>query len=250
MLGLRTSWWCLRSARKALTRKNSELATNTKQEWVVVSGFSKFASRLDLDVALGDRVHPLRVEALVDHQSYFQGAWLLSLDPSVCGFDCLRQHLLRPRVMTGSAAANEPNALVGVPTDKLTVKSVTYVPGGRNNQIYLASDLGITDCTVRLRNVRYNLGMDAVLFFFRDFQLGPRRVEKIKLDHRLNQYLVHFRTPAEAEKAMSMLNLKVASGNVMHMIWYNCCSASTKTATNAPTTLPLHSHPHPHPPPS
>jgi len=188
-------------------------------------------------MALGDRVRPVRVEAMVDSQSYFHGAWLLSLDRSVCGFDCLRQHLLRPRVMPGSAAANEPNALVGVPTDKLTVKRVTYVPGGRNNNIYLASDLGITDCTVRLRNVRYNLGMDAVLFFFRDFQLGPRRIEKLKLDHRLNQYLVHFRTPAEAEKAMSMLNLKVASGNVMHMIWYNCCSASTQaTTTTAPTT--------------
>ena len=190
-------------------------------DWVIVSGFTKFASRRDLDLALGKRLQPavVKVEALVDKHSYFQGEWLLGLDHSKCSADEFRRRLARRSV------DDEADPLIGAPTDRLEVKRVSYSPGGANNNpnLRLASALGITGSTVRLRNVRYNLGMDALLFFFREFELGPRGIEKVQMDNRFNQYLVHFRSPAEAERAMSTVNLKVASGNVMHLIWYSCC---------------------------
>lgn len=209
-------------------------APTTEYEWAVISGFTKFAARRDLDVALGENVKPVKVEAILDQLSFFQGAWLLCLDPAVCNVDRLRTELSRPRAVLGEPV--QPNALVGASTEKLEVKRVRYPAhspsrggaskGGENIKPFtgrLASQEGITGCTLRLRNVAYNLSHDALMFFFRDFRLGPRGIEKLKIDARFNQYLVHFKTPTEAEKAMSLLNLKVANGSVMHLIWYSCC---------------------------
>jgi len=182
------------------------------REWAVISGFSKFASRRDLDLALGEHVQPLRVDALLDQHRYFLGSWLLCLDKSKCTVEDLQQQLKAPPQTTGTE-----------PMGKLELKGVLYTPGQPSSKYRLASELGITGCTVRLRNVRYNMGIDALLFFFRDFDLGPGGIEKIAMDTRFNQYLVHFRSPAEAERAMNVLNLKTASGNAMHLIWYTCC---------------------------
>ena len=208
-------------------------APETEYEWAVISGFTKFAARRDLDVALGENIKPLKVEAIVDQLIFFQGAWLLCLDPAICSVDRLRKELSRPRAVFGEPV--QPNALVGASTERLAVKRVRYpahspsrggIGKGENIKPFtgrLASQEGITGCTLRLRNVAYNLSHDALMFFFRDFRLGPRGIEKLKIDARFNQYLVHFKTPTEAEKAMSLLNLKVANGSVMHMIWYSCC---------------------------
>ena len=211
--------------------------------WAIISGFNKFASRRDLGLVLGDVV-PQKIETLLDAHSYFQGAWLLCLDPS-------EVHKIRSRISSTEAAepgsaSSSPGPLQAsssapVPSmtdapDKFTIRIISnYVPGGANNNnttnlkdrggqhIRLASELGITAATVRLRNVRYNLGLDAIKFFLREFDLGPLGIQKMTTDPKLNQYLIHFSKPSEAENAMHSLNLKVASGNVMHLYWYTQC---------------------------
>lgn len=200
--------------------------------WVMISGFNKFASRRDLQLVLGNAV-PAKVETLLDAHSFFQGSWLVGFhapDAELQIPDIRRRiHAQRDKTTSARTSSAQPPGEPGAPGN-VSIRPVDYVPGAKNIQgikglktsvqIQLASEQGITGATVRLRNVRYNVAMDAIKFFVREFNLGPKGIEKMAMDPRLNQYLIHFSKPSEAEKAMHALNLKVANGNVMHMVWY------------------------------
>lgn len=197
-------------------------------KWALISGFNKFASRRDLQLVLGDAV-PVKVETVLDAHSYFQGSWLVGFDDP--DGEVQIRHI-RSRLIAQRDKRPFPAAAVAEVTNAGTVsiRPVEYVPGTKvlkdtrtSFPIRLASEQGITGATVRLRNVRYNVAMDAIKFFLREFDLGPRGIEKMTIDPKLNQYLVHFSKPSEAEKAVHALNLKVANGNVMHLLWYQCC---------------------------
>lgn len=223
--------------KKAAFRNTSLSFSTVKEEWAIISGFTKFAARSDLNLLLGEDIQPLKVEALLDNHSYFQGSWLLCLDASRFSVDDLRNHIAQRAALQTSIASSRtqknspdseealPMIIPGASVDKLVVKRVDYTPGSEKNSklIRPASAYGISASTVRLRNVRYNVGLDSIKFFFREFELGPKEIERISTDIRLNQYLVHFASPAEAERAVHSLNLKVAAGNVMHLLWYQCC---------------------------
>ena len=172
-----------------------------KTEWYGVGGFTRFASRRDLEMCLGD-IKPLRVDPILDVNMCSSGKWAVLLPITNCS------------IVKNIIAGKNPKA--------------TCAPLKKDdfNGLRLASKFGISDCTVRFRNVPSEVGIDELRFFLQDYTLidGPLAITPVQFERRqpFNQYLINFTTSEDAERVVLEKCFTLLEGAPVQMLWYNC----------------------------
>lgn len=176
--------------------------TQVKSEWFSVTGLSKWASRRDLDLALGD-MEALKVDPILDTNLFASGRWAVQF-PMISRIE-LQQTL----------AANNPKIVV-FPLSAEDVKTSR-----------LASRNGITNRTVRFRNVPSDIGVEELRYFLQDYNLEDSVNAIVPLlsernNKGQNHFLVNFSSADEAERLVLEKCFTMLEGVPIQMFWYNC----------------------------
>eukprot|EP01041_Mallomonas_annulata_P013073 gene13073-27590_t len=171
--------------KNCMSRSFSKTVENeTLDNWVIISGFSRFASRQDLSSVIHE-IQPEVVDAVLDRGAYPCGKWALKLSD------------------------NDKVKLQKIVQDykqiQLTVSNTTL------SQLSLsgtASQYGITPSTVRLRNLPNEISEEELRFFFQDHVLrqNPFMIKNLKGDLTKDFSFIHFESPKEALRAVTQKN--------------------------------------------
>ena len=172
-----------------------------KTEWYGIGGFTRFASRRDLEMCLGD-IKPLRVDPILDVNMCSSGKWAVLLP--ITNFNTVKTIIFgkNPKATCAPLTKDDFNAL------------------------RLASKFGITDRTVRFKNVPSEVGIDELRFFLQDYSLvdGPLAITPVQFERRqpFNQFLINFTTSEDAERVVLEKCFTLLEGAPVQMLWYNC----------------------------
>jgi|Transcript_26805 hypothetical protein len=191
-------------AHKKTFFSTNQVYKGKNNKWVVISGFSRFASRTDLEICLGD-VKPHSVDPLLDANLFPNGKWAFQLGEGDT-FHKLRNHLNN---------TPENKDIKVVQADSATML------GER------AFDNNISNRTVRFRNVHRDIGPDEIAFFLQDFDLEKsahaiRSIINQKDPNGRSHYLVNFATSEEAERVVFEKSFAMFEGIPVQMFWYHC----------------------------
>lgn len=184
------------------TGENIHEYKSVAAEWYSIGGFSRFASRKDLDMVLGD-LQPLKVDPILDVQLYACGKWAVLLQVPT------------PHILRGLLAKNNPRATCTMLNKEDFVK------------LRIASSCGITNCSVRFRNVPSEVGIEELRYFLQDFKLeqGPNDIlpfHQERSGKAFNHFIVKFANPEEAERVVLEKCYTMIEGTPVQMFWYNC----------------------------
>lgn len=174
-----------------------------RAEWFGIGGFTRFASRRDLEIALGD-LKPLKADPILDTDFNTTGRWAVLLPVTNVSI-----------VKNALAAQN------------LKATCAMLSKDGHNN-LKLASRCGISDHTVRLKNVPAEVGIEELRFFLQDYNLddGPNAITPLQGERErrqpFHQYFVNFATAEDAERVVLEKCYSILEGAPIQMIWYNC----------------------------
>jgi hypothetical protein len=175
--------------------------SRVRTEWFTIGGFSRFASRRDLEICLG-AVKPLKIDPILDSSCYATGKWAV-LIPNMNNIQLRNTMAIKNNKVTCAVLGKD-----------------------EFNLLKLASKNGITDCTVRFKNVQCDVDVDELRYFLQDFELdsGSDAVTPFLFDKKVstNQYLVNFASPEEAERAVLEKCFTAMDGIPIQMHWYNC----------------------------
>lgn len=182
--------------------KSAEEPTSVKADWFVIGGFTRFASRRDLEMIMGTQ-RILKVDPILDANCCSTGKWAVLL-PAI-HITALRTNII-PRN-----------------------SKVTATPLSKDdfNHLKLASRSGITECTVRFKNVPNEIGIDELRFFLQEYNLedSPNAILPFQMDHKKQssqQFLVNFASPEDAERVVLEKCFTLLEGTPVQMMWYNC----------------------------
>ena len=186
----------------SVTNVTDPKQTQVKSEWFSITGFSKWASRKDLDLALGD-LESLKVDPILDSHLFATGKWAV-LFPAI-----------NRTVIQHALAANNPKVIA------------TSLSGEEMNNSRLASRNGITNRTVRFRNVPSEIGVEELRYFLQDYNLEDSVNAIVPLmsernSKGQNHYLVNFSSADEAERVVLEKCFTMLEGIPIQMFWYNC----------------------------
>lgn len=175
---------------------------NAKAEWFAVGGFSRFASRKDLDMALGN-LNPIRVDAILDIHLYASGNWA---------------------VLLPSDSKHETRKIIHANNPRTTCVQLSQVDF---NSLRLASKSGLSNRSVRFRNVPAEIGIEELRYFLQDYNLsdGPNDICPFNNERGskiFNHYIVNFATAEEAERVVLEKCFTVLAGTPVQMFWYSC----------------------------
>ncbi|RYH22501.1 hypothetical protein EON65_19145 [archaeon] len=171
----------------------------------VLSGFTPFASRADLKLALG-QVNPSEIHPLLDRKLFFVGKYEIVIKPDEIA-------MLKENVKKYNGS--------------LSLHTTIY-----SDQIFNATQLNITSQCIRVVNFTH-LAVHDVEYFFEDFHLvepGIQRIRQIpfvrqnfsKVDQKAaSQFLIRFSDEFEAERAMMELDGKgIKDCPSVRLLWY------------------------------
>ena len=174
-----------------------------RAEWFGIGGFTRFASRRDLEIALGE-LKPLRADPILDINFNSTGRWAVLLP--VTNVSLVKNALASQNLKATCAMLNKDD----------------------HNNLKLASRCGISDCTVRLRNVPAEVGIEELRFFLQDYNLedGPNAITPLQGEKErrqpFHQYFVNFASAEDAERAVLEKSFALLEGSPVQMTWYNC----------------------------
>lgn len=165
--------------------------------WVALSGFSRLATRRDLMNFIDNVIEVDGVDPILNNHAYPCGKWVLR----VRNEDSIT--VLKKKVDQRSS---------------LSLSKLTYT-----KHLSRASRLGISNCTVRLRNVPHEIGQEELIYFFQDFGLRPNpfQVKNLNGETLNDTSFIHFISEQEAMRAMYLKNFHVLQGKSLNMIHYN-----------------------------
>lgn len=189
-----------------IEQKKNTIYQNSKEKLVIISGFSRFASRTDLELCLGD-IKPLIVDPLLDVNLYPTGKWALQLSPADF-------HQLRTRIKNR----------------EMRDLKLLSIDNANNPELdRTARKFQISNRTVRFTRVHKDCGPNEINFFLQDFDLekSNNAIILISKDHAtsakiFSHYLVNFATPEEAERAVFEKCFATFEGYPVQMFWYHC----------------------------
>jgi hypothetical protein len=168
--------------------------------WAMIGGFSRYASRSDLDAKLGE-LRPISVDATLDNALLPDGKWVLNI------LDSDREVFKNWRTRV-----EKKNSI-----DELTLKSLTV------NIRTMASN-NITNCTVRVKVMGggSTVQQDQIFLFFEGYKLADMKPNDVvwKPDHNESTYLVNFATPEEAQRAMAEKGFKYIEKQELKLVRY------------------------------
>jgi hypothetical protein len=189
----------LRNVRTLHCRHKTSLA-GIEGAKCLIGGLSRFSSREDLKLSLGN-LQPLYVDPILDANQYPTGKWICIFPANVRVGDIRSQIKLSDKT-------------------KGHVVSCHQLTTAELNGIRTASHYNITNRTVAFRNVHRDIGVAGLRHFLSNFKL---------LDHPANplqngtgNFLVHFADAAEAERAVQEKCGALIEGYSIDVFWYNC----------------------------
>lgn len=172
----------------------------------VLSGFTPFASRADLKLALG-QVNPLEIHPLLNRKLLFIGKYELVVKPEEVA-------MLTENVKKYNGS--------------LALHTTIY-----SDQIFNATQLNISTRCVRTLNLPPQFAVHDVEYFFEDFHVSEPGIQRIgqmplvkqnigKVDQKAtSQFLIHFSDEFEAERAMMELDGKgLKDFPDVQLLWY------------------------------
>ena len=140
-----------------------------KAQWCILSGFTRFASRQDLNLVLGD-VKPLNIDPVLDANIFSTGRYALK-------FGSTQEVLLLG------------NHIKGTFPGRYELKSATQK---EVSVLTRASQYSISDCTIRLRYVQPKVTIQDLACLFEDFLVQPEGIIPLALNDGNKHFLVHF----------------------------------------------------------
>jgi hypothetical protein len=186
-----------------------------KHKWYVLSGFSNFCTRFDLEMVLGTEIQPLAIDPLLDRNLYPSGKYALLLTNSQ--FEKLKS-LLRSK---GS--------------DKYNLYDDSILKNWKRSSLY-----NITTSTIRTRFKPENIALEDLEYFLEGYQLANNSnnsnipvICKLK-DLPTNssstnssggngfnsQYLIQLASPSEAERVLMEKDGTMIDGVPVSFLWY------------------------------
>ena len=173
---------------------------NTSKIWMMIAGFSRFSSRKDFDLVLGNEIVPLSIDIVLDKGSYPVGSWLVQVNEE--DNLTLKNRIKNYKNLNLNYVLIKPAELISMNT---------------------AKNYGITASTVRLRNLPNEIGSDQIKYFFQDYSLrkNPFQVRDYhtgELQEDLS--FIHFSNPQEALRAVIQKNFKVILGRNIYLLPY------------------------------
>ena len=158
----------------------------------IFTGLPKFATReFDLQRYLGNIV-PKSIDAILDKHYIPTGRWMLELQ-SVEDI-----HLLKNRIDSMDKKYKNLFLMFGSKLDAFKEK----------NLLVLASQVGITSATVRLRDIPASCKEHHIIYLFENYSMIPTdpivkiETESKNINNPKVNYLVHFSSPMEAHRCV------------------------------------------------
>jgi len=166
-------------------------------EWCYGIGFSKFTSRKDIELILGNH-KPIMIDPLLLlTNNYFSGCY---------GF-CF-QSSAEIRSFKASCFSRKD----------LKIYASSWV---HTKRLVGASLQNVSACTLRLGVITNAVDPDQLAHFFETY--GLRRDGIIRVNRGgASHYLLHFDSPEEAERALVEKNMDHCQGQEMHLMMYPC----------------------------
>jgi hypothetical protein len=166
--------------------------------WRILSGFSTFSSRKDVERLLLESNSKYQViDAMLSKHDYLAGKWAVLFDSA------------------GDIQALEARLKKGSSPRKLEYMSDTYL------QFQFASDKNITNKTVRLKDILSEIRLDDLLYFFEDYGVTSADISCTYSKHRSSHYYINFRNSELAQACVSEKNLAFLNDRPVHMFWYD-----------------------------
>lgn len=185
----------------------NNMESRQKQLKVIVSGFSRFACRQDLLNVLGP-IKPISIDPMLDKSHYFVGKYHLTL-PMSQNLEVLRKHLDDNWKQTGD----------GLAITKYSATMYMFDP----MQSVLSSALHITQNTIKVKMMRKGITIDELYLIFENYDLRIPRGKAIEwIPQSDANYLVHFATPEEAERAIVEQSKASACDEIIQLCHYSC----------------------------
>jgi hypothetical protein len=164
--------------------------------WVYLSGFSKFASRRDLQLLLREH-KPTAIDPVVSPIHYFSGVYALRFNTPA------EQHAFQVYIdemkSKGSAFRVHP----------------TNVPS-----YHRMSSLRMGGNTLRVDPCYQTISPDHLVTLFEDYGIANKDIKKIGFNNKFSHFLIQFKTPEDAQRAYVEHDKKFFLQDIMKMIIY------------------------------
>lgn len=195
---------CRQSVGRFATAANARSASAVPlqkdyQRWQI-TGFTRYASRIDLLEALGD-LKPIKIDPVLDSGYYFQGKYILTV-PADSSLDVFKKDI----------------------NTRFPLK-FSISPVGDNTEVIVSRKYNITNCTVRCKIENTNLNtLDELYLVFEGFGLQKNGITKTTSVNDPSQinYFIQFTCPEEAERAVTEKENTLLNGVEMRLYWYQC----------------------------
>ncbi len=160
----------------------------------LISGFSRFCNREDLNDVLGGIV-PLKIEAVLDPTHYPSGKYQLLLKDKET-YEALRM------------SVNE---------NHLNRFSVLLAP----EELKLSdSKINVTSRSVRCKDLSKTLDVNNIAMIFENYGVSVNGVTR--LPNEISTFLINFESPEEAERAVIEKSQYLVMGRRLQLFWYQC----------------------------
>ncbi len=177
----------------------SHITHNKKESLpMIVTGFSRFASRKDV-LKIFKEFIPSHLDPILDGNYLPSGDYLFKL-PVGYSLELFRSHINKS-YLNQHAVSIADNA----------------------SRYIAASSMKVSHCTVRCKVLNTKTDLDDLHWIFEDSGLRNNGITKITgINHVNNIYLVHFASPQEAERAVTEKSCELVRGEKLELHWYQC----------------------------
>ena len=166
---------------------------------IILTGFSRFASRKDVLKIFHTEFLPSHVDPILDWNYLPTGDYLFK-PPVGCSLELFRSHINKSYLNQYAVSVAE-NA----------------------SRYIVASSMRVSHCTVRCKVLNTKADLDDLHWIFEDYGLQNNGIKKITgMNHVNNIYFMYFVSPQEAERAVIEKSCELVRGEKMELHWYQC----------------------------
>jgi len=234
------------SSSASVSASNDTEANVTKKDLYLLRGMHPFSTRRDVQNLLGNTgTADVPFTAWLDKNYMPMGLWavdLTNVEPS--GREAFTKSVIKKSQQTARA--------LGLPTAaRFTCEELSADLESKYKKKYmvLASEVGINNCTVRIKNLHNEVGEDDLRYLFQNFKIN--KIEELDLKRKkgavaggevggskgkgkgdvsqnkpkrsglVREFTIQFADSTSAELALVQLNGVVCKSRQLNLIWYN-----------------------------
>lgn len=177
--------------------------TKSEDNWVYLSGFSKFFSRRDLQLFMGPH-KPIAIDPCLSRFHQFVGSYALKFDTKEKAAD-FKAHV--KEVQQRSSSWSE-----------LMIASESWI----KRHLVPASQINIGHNTLRVDPNGNKFSPEQLVTVFEDYGVVRNDVSLIKVDSVFSHFLVQFRTVQDAQRALVENDKKFLNQDIVNLVAFQC----------------------------